>query len=474
MASVPPPIPPIQPNPAYYPPPRRHSIFGPIILIAVGVVFLLVNAGFVTAKSAFVLFARYWPVLLIIWGVLRLIEYLRARQEGIQPPGIGAGGVIGLIFLVLFGVSVSAAYKGSQNVNWNNLRSEMDIPDDEFGKWFGQKFEYTENLDQDFTANANLKVIGDRGDIKITPSSDGKLHIVIRKVVYADNQVEANKMNQVVQPTITTVDNVVTVDASRNSDWKGSSLNLEIMAPKKAMADVMITRGQITVSGRDANVKLQTQRGGITIEDIVGSADIHLRASNGDFTAKRVSGDITVQGKAGDVKVAEVGGAVSLQGDYFGSINFSKVAKGVSFKSSRTDMQVAKLDGNLSMDSGEMRGNAMAGPFRMNANRGWDVHLEDISGELRVENTRGEVELHPKAPYGNVEVSNRQGRILVVMPAAAGFQVDARARRGEIETDFDLTKTDDKREARLTGNVNKGGPKITLSNENGVIELRKN
>ncbi|HUS19827.1 MAG TPA: DUF4097 family beta strand repeat-containing protein [Terriglobales bacterium] len=468
MASVPPPI----PNPAYYPPPRRRSIFGPIILITIGVVFLLVNAGFVTAKSAFVIFARYWPVLLIIWGVLRLVEYLRARQEGVQPPGIGAGGVIGLIFLVLFGISVSTAYKGSQHVNWNNVRNEIDMPDDEFGKWFGQKYEFTETLDRDFPANTSLKVVGDRGDVKISASNDGKLHVIERKVIYADNQDEANKMNQAVLPTITLVDNIMTVDTTRRSEWKGSALNLDIMVPKKALADVMITRGDITIFGREGNVKLQSQRGDISVEDITGSADIHMR--NGDFTAKRVSGDVTVEGKAGDVTVSDIGGFTSLQGDFFGGINFTKVAKGVRFKSSRTDMELAKLDGNLTMESGEMRGNSMTGPFRMNANRGWDMHLEEISGDFRVENQRGEVELHPKAPFGNLEVSNRQGRIKIVMPQAAGFLVDARARHGEIETDFELTKTDDHREVRATGTVNKGGPKLTLNNESGAIELRRN
>jgi hypothetical protein len=121
-----------------------------------------------------------------------------------------------------------------------------------------------------------------------------------------------------------------------------------------------------------------------------------------------------------------------------------------------------------------MRGNAMGGPFRLNSNRSWDVHLEDISGDMRVENQRGEVELHPKAPFGNIEVSNRHGRIRVVLPQTAGYLVDARARRGEIETDFDLTRTDDHREMRATGTLNKGGPKVTLNNENGVIEIRKN
>ncbi len=472
MASVPPPIPPMQPNPAYYPPPRRRSVFGPIVLITIGVVFLLVNAGFVTAKSAFVIFARYWPVLLIIWGVLRLVEYLRARQEGVQPPGIGAGGVIGMIFLVLFGISMSAAYRGSQSVNWNNLRSEMDIPDDEFGKWFGQKYEFTDNVEQEFPANAILKVVGDRGDIKISPSTDGKLHILVRKVVYADNQDEANKLNQQVLPTITTVDNVLTVDTTRRSDWKGAALNLEMMVPKKGATEVMITRGNVAVNGREGNVKLQSQRGDIVVEDLIGNADIHMR--NGDFTARRISGDVAVEGKAGDITVSDIGGSTALQGDFFGGINFTKVAKGVRFKSSRTDMELAKLDGNLTMESGEMRGTSMTGPFRMNANRGWDVHLEEVSGEMRLENRRGEVELHTKAPFGNVEVSNRQGRIKVVMPGAAGFTVDARAQSGEIENDFGLSKVEDRRESRLTGTVNKGGPKLTLTNDHGVIELRKN
>lgn len=468
MASVPPPT----PNQNYYPPPRRRSIFGPIVLITIGVVFLLVNAGFITARVALSTFARYWPVLLIIWGVLRLIEYLRARQEGVPPPGIGAGGVIGIIFLVLFGLSVSAAYRTSERVNWNQVRSEIDMPDDEFSKWFGQKYEFADNVDQDFPANAMLKIVGDRGDIKISPSTDGKLHITVRKVVYADNQDEANKLNQKVLPTITTVDNVLTIDSSRRGDWQGASLNLDIMAPKKAMTEVMITRGDVTVSGREANLKLQSQRGDITVEDITGSADIHMR--NGDFTARRVSGDVAVEGKAGDVTVSDIGGSAALQGDFFGGINFTKVAKGVRFKSSRTDMELAKLDGNLTMESGDMRGSAMTGPFRMNANRGWDVRLEDISGEMRVENNRGEVELHPKAPFGNMEIRSRQGRIRVVMPQAAGFVVDARSTRGEIETDFDLAKTDDRHEARATGTVNKGGPKLTLNNENGVIEIRKN
>ena len=130
---------------------------------------------------------------------------------------------------------------------------------------------------------------------------------------------DLNGMNQKVLPTITVVDNILTVDSSRRSDWQGAALNLEIMAPKKAMTDVMVTRGNVVVDNREGNVKLQSQRGDITVEAITGNAEIHMR--NGDFNARRVSGDVTVEGRAGDITVADIGGSTSLQGDFFGGID---------------------------------------------------------------------------------------------------------------------------------------------------------
>ena len=32
------------------------------------------------------LFANYWPVLLILWGVIKLIEHQQAQREGHAPP----------------------------------------------------------------------------------------------------------------------------------------------------------------------------------------------------------------------------------------------------------------------------------------------------------------------------------------------------------------------------------------------------
>ena len=72
MASQPPVNPNVNPNPQWAPPPRRRSVFAPIFLIGVGVMLLLVSSGRLSGREFFKLFADYWPVVLILWGGIKL------------------------------------------------------------------------------------------------------------------------------------------------------------------------------------------------------------------------------------------------------------------------------------------------------------------------------------------------------------------------------------------------------------------
>jgi hypothetical protein len=61
ISSTPPPV---------SPPPRR-SIAGPVVLIFLGVLFLMGTMGMLEIHHLGLLFARYWPALLILWGVIK-------------------------------------------------------------------------------------------------------------------------------------------------------------------------------------------------------------------------------------------------------------------------------------------------------------------------------------------------------------------------------------------------------------------
>src|SRR5271167_4583867 len=87
------------------PPPRyRRSLSGPIILIAIGTVFLLGTLGVLDWHNLGHWFAHYWPVLLIISGVIKLVEYQQAQREGTRAPGLSSGGIFLIIAIIICGL----------------------------------------------------------------------------------------------------------------------------------------------------------------------------------------------------------------------------------------------------------------------------------------------------------------------------------------------------------------------------------
>jgi hypothetical protein len=460
-------------TPQSYPPPRPpapRSLFGPVVLISIGVIFLLATTGRLPAREVFAIFARYWPLLLILWGVAKIIDHQQARKHGYRTPGMGAGGVFLLVLLTFIGLGATGLHRASSHMNWGEFRDEFEINDDDgFSLMFGKKFEYTDQITQALPANATVKVVTERGFIKVTPSPDNQVHVTVNKIVYADDQAQADKYKEAIAPRISTEGSILNLDFSRHGDWKGGRADLEVAVPKNIPVDLMTLRGDIDVRDRDAYVKSHTSRGSITLENIKGNSENHLR--RGDFIAKNINGDIAIEGRVDDTQIANVTGTVTLNGDYMGDVQMTKVAKAVRFKSSRTDMELVRLDGDLNMSGGDLTIRNMTGPFRLDT-RSKDVHLDDYTGDVRIENTNAEIDLHPKQ-LGNTEVQNRSGRIRLVIPGTANFEVNARADRGEVDTDFNLNRSEDNRAQTLAGVVNKGGAKVQLNTEHGSIAIFK-
>ena len=452
------------PAPAPAPAPRyRRSFVGPLLLIFIGALFLLKNMGY--QLPVFEWFARYWPLLIILWGVSKLIDYYQAQREGYAPRGIGAGGVFLLIVLVICGLTATAAWR----FDWNRMRGDFDFGD-EFPEIFGHRYEFTDALHQPFPANGRLKVAYDRGDIKVVPGEENMLHVNIKKVVYASSQSEADKNRDILAPRITVSGDAVTIET--NQGWSGPDrLDLEISLPAKAPVDLMTLRGDIEVISREAPVKVKTSRGDVTLTEIKSNAEAEFR--HGDLRAERITGDLSVEGRGSEVEVSDIGGAFTLRGEFSGPLSFARIARTARFKSSRTDFEAASIEGEVNFDSGELRGHGVAGPSRI-LTRSYDVHIDDLSGDLTLENRNGEVGVHiAKLPVGNISIDNSKEPIQVWLPKGAAFQLDASADRGDIETDFpELKVSTEDRSARASGSVGSGGGHIRLTADRASIEIR--
>ena len=85
---------------------RRASLFAPLLLIGLGVLFLARNVYPDLRLLDYL--AKYWPFLLILWGVLRLGEilYWGATKQPLPNRGISGGEWVLVVVLCLFGVTL--------------------------------------------------------------------------------------------------------------------------------------------------------------------------------------------------------------------------------------------------------------------------------------------------------------------------------------------------------------------------------
>ncbi|HTA24240.1 MAG TPA: DUF4097 family beta strand repeat-containing protein [Terriglobales bacterium] len=454
-------------SPTQVPPIRhRRSLSGPIILITIGGVFLLGTMGLLNWGSLAHWFAHYWPVILIVAGIIKLIEYQAAQREGTRVSGIGAGGVFLIIMVVFLGLLATQASR----FNWGELRDHMDIDDSDF-TFFGQKYTYEDRLAEAFPAGSALHVNDIRGAVSVSAGDDDQIHVSVHKRINAESSSEADKWNAGTKPQISVSGGVVTLNANNQAAGDhGIATDLDITIPRKAAVTISTRNGDVSVVGRDGDVQISAQHDDVTATDINGKVSLTLERSSARIS--QISSDVSIEGRANDVSVEDIKGAVHLDGEFMESVKLSRLAQGVTFHSSRTDLQFFRLNGDLDLDSGDLQASDVVGPVRLST-RAKDVRLTGVAGDVRLQDENGSVELH-LSKLGSVQVENRKGDVQIYVPDKAGFQVDARSRGGDVETDFDGLKVDNREDqATATGTVGSGGPHLVVTNEHGTIEIRK-
>jgi hypothetical protein len=448
-------------------PPQRHRSFaGPFVLIIVGIVFLLGTMHVLSVGKLAHLFASYWPVLLIFWGVIKFIEHQQAQRGGYRASGIGAGGVFLVVMIVVFGLIANQL----ERVNWNGLREEIGNNGD-FPNIFGETYNFSDHLEQNFPGDASLKVIDTHGAVSVHASDDDKITVVVRKRIGADNQSDADKYDTETKPTITTIGGLVTVDAKvEGAGDHAVETDLDISLPRKVPVTITSRRGDVNVTGRGGNVEISAQHADTSVDDIAGN--LKISQEKGSVKVEQVTGDVHVEGRVNEVSVTDVKGAVQLEGEFQESVKLERIAKTVTFKSSRTDMEFSKIAGSLDLDSDDLHADELTGPLHLTT-RSKNIRLEGVSGDVRLQDDNGTVELTMRT-LGNVQIDNRNGDVQLSLPEKAGFRVDARTRGGEIQSDFpELKVNNDEHEGRATGTVGNGSSHIVINNEHEGIGIRK-
>ena len=438
---------------------RGSSVFSGLILIIIGVLLLLHNyRGFELGQ----LFVHWWPLLLIVWGALKLYERTAARSAGGDPGGSRI--TPGEVFLVLGLLALVGIVAGVEGVK------------EHFPDMMGE----TTAVDLDVApktvpANARVTIKGTRGDISVRSSSEPEIRVNGKKNVRSWNQREADRLAEGAGAEI--VQNGDGWDVQPTGGDSRISVDMDVVIPNKSAVTVRNEKGDITIADMGTSLAINS-----------GNGDIDIRGTNGDVNLDMRRGDAKVAGTKGDVRIAGTGGSVdvtdatgnfTINGEFVGPIRAEKIGKGVRFVSLRTDLTLSQLTGHMEAGSGNMEIVDAPGNLTLRTHEE-EVNVENPGGKVKIDNRNGNIELRfSSPPKDDIDITNASAGISISMPENSNFQIVADCHSGDIDSEFEsdsLKKTTTEGgDSHLEGRYGNGrGPKITLHTSYGSISIHKN
>jgi Domain of unknown function (DUF5668) len=440
--------------------PRGSSVFSGLILIIIGVLLLLHNyRGFELGS----LFVHWWPLLLIVWGALKLYERTAARSAGGDPSGSRI--TPGEVFLVLGLLALVGIVAGVEGV-------KEHFPDIMDGN--------TTAIDLDVApkavpANARVTIKGTRGDISVRSSSEAEIRVNGKKNIRSWNQRDADRLSG--GSGVEIVQNGDGWDVQPSNGDSRISTDMDVVVPSKSAVTIRNEKGDVSVADMGTSVSINSGTGDIDVRGTIG--DVNLDMKRGDAKVSSTKGDVRVSGTGDSVEVTDASGSFTINGEFVGPIRAEKITKGVRFVSHRTDLTISQLSGHMEAGTGNLEIVDAPGNVILRTHEE-EINVENPGAKVKIDNRNGNIELRfSSPPKDDIDITNASAGISISMPENSNFQIVADCHSGDIDSEFEsdsLKKTTTEGgDSHLEGRYGSGrGPKITLHTTYGSISIHKN
>ena len=446
--------------------PRSSGLFSGVVLIALGLLMMLWRYEHIGLGG---ILRHWWPLIFIVWGIVKFYERTVAQRQGRTSGWITAGEiflVVGVFCIVGVVIIVDLVRENiDRHGGWGKI---VEVGGDVF------------NYDLDVPPlsvppNARVQINIPRGDLTIHSSDEGKLSVSGKKTVRAWNEEAASKIADNLKLDVSKDGDTYVVRPSDQGDGR-FGFDLEVGVPKKADLNVKSGKGNIHVSDIASSLAVANEKGNIEISDTGGSVTVETQ--DGDTTVTDTKGDVKITGKGGEISVTTASGGFTVNGDFYGPIRAEKIAKGVRLIDRHTDFTLTQLTGHMEIGSGNFEVVDAPGSLTLRTSSK-DVNIENPGGKVTVDNRNGNVQVrYSVAPKDDIQVNNSSSEITLSLPGNSSFEIQADCHSCDIDSDFSsssLTKTSTKNgDTHLEGKYGSGRPiKIILRTSYGAIAIRK-
>lgn len=410
--------------------------------------------------------AHFWPVIIIVWGIAKLIDRY-AVPSGAPPTAIVTGGELGLVFLLVALVCFVAF------VGW--VRGRRGRFANNFGDFgmFAQHYSETKRIDvkQVGDPKSLFSVTTPNGTISVHTGTDNGLLVLGNASAGGDTEQAARDRLKNLDLAFDGPDGNYQIHPV-NANGNAISVDLDVQLPKPASLNARTQHGGVTVADVQGPTDVTSRGGDLQIHDV--GAGVKADLQNGDAHIRNIAGPVSFNGRGGgDVEITDVQGDATISGNVFGDVDLRNVAKGVHYSSPRANAQVGALPGELKIDNSDIVLSHADGPIMISA-RNQDMRLDQVQGQLTLTETHGDIYVTFTAPPKEpITISNDSGDVTLNLPPQSNFSLFAQSNAGDITDDFAANPEHDDDHAPHVANVThgNGGPAIRIVTKYGDIHI---
>jgi DUF4097 and DUF4098 domain-containing protein YvlB len=292
------------------------------------------------------------------------------------------------------------------------------------------------NFDRSFavTGPIRLELSNAAGDVQITGSADGKVHVHadVRSsgMGFANSQKRLDEI--IANPPVEQKGDTIRIgkDMARA---RNLSISYTVEVPHNTEVNTTVVSGSQTIRGVRGPVKAQAVSGSIRVEHIDREAQLNT-----------VSGSLDATDVGDDVRGSSTSGAVSVTN-----------AKGDVRINARAGLiQVIQPGGRVDADTASGSVNVQGATS--------DVKARSASGRIAVQGN----------PASNAywELKTASGTVQLSVPTSANFQLSANATSGDIRADVPIV-IEEQGKHSLRAHVGNGGARVEVHTVSGNIQI---
>jgi len=294
----------------------------------------------------------------------------------------------------------------------------------------------TGSFDRNFsvTGPIRLELSNASGEVSITGSTDGKVHVHgdVHASGFGFDNPQKRLDDTLANPPVEQRADTIRIGKDLQN-LRNISIAYTIEVPHDTEVDANVASGAQSIRNLRGPVKIRAASGSISVEKIERDAD--LTTASGSISANDIGNDAHVSSASGSVSVSNV--------------------------------------------KGDVRATAVSGVIRI-SQPGGRVEGKTASGEVEIQGAANDVKAH--AASGRVSVQGNPGNtclwdlktasggVQINVPASANFRLTAEAVSGQVRTDIPIVIEEEGKHS-LRAHMGNGGGRVEVRTASGEIRI---